>query len=541
YFFHSITRASSVGLVLEASREFPLPLAQRILSAPEFDADKTPEQTQVISRIEQWISEKKQSCVLLRADRGRGKSHCLGLLLKRLRDLGMLDIRVTAPSKAHAGRLMTVAGAHKDFIAPDQLILKKPAADLVIIDEAAMIPQSLLLQICDYYQTVIMATTTGGYEGTGHGFMLRFVERFTSNNLLQLSLEAPVRWCENDDLENWINLNLIMPATPDSGSGTGQSLQLEWLKPETNQASYETMTQVYRLLSSSHYRTRPGDLRMLMENPDLRLLVAHEGGVLIGALLLNLEGGFDPELCREVFFGRRRPRGHLLAQMLTAQAGIENFACFRGLRILRIAVAENSRRRGVATRMIQSAFDYAKERHFDYLGASFAMDPETLRFWHSNQFDPVHISFASGKSSGEHSLAVLKSVSTEVCPSLALMGARMEQQVAGWLTRFLVTLDDRQVVSLLRYLQPQVLLDRLEISEVEAFARGNKGFELCFSSLQKFVMREISRGNTDPDRLLIEKAVQNRDWNQVRNRVGSDGKKQLQTRLRQLVDELIKA
>ena len=47
------------------------------------------------------------------------------------------------------------------------------------------------------------------------------------------------------------------------------------------------LQQVYRLLNAAHYRTRPSDLRMLLENPDLLLIVARFEERVVGAVLLN--------------------------------------------------------------------------------------------------------------------------------------------------------------------------------------------------------------------------------------------------------------
>ena len=77
--------------------------------------------------------------------------------------------------------------------------------------------------------------------------------------------------------------------------------------------------------------------------------------------------------------------------------------------------------------------------------------------------------------------------------------------------------------------------------EIEAFANGNRGFELCFASLQKQVMQAIADSSGDVDALLIEKAVQNRDWELLERESGAEGRKQLQQRLRGLVDDLRKA
>jgi tRNA(Met) cytidine acetyltransferase len=544
YFFSAIEQSPLTGVVITPDfslADSPLPLlpSSKILQPTLISDGQTREQTQTLSDIEAWIHDRKRGAVLISADRGRGKSTCLGLLLQKLQLSGINQVLVTAASKQIADRILQHA-ATAEFLAPDKLLLTLPKAEIIVIDEAAMIPQSLLRQICRHYPLVIMATTTGGYEGTGQGFMLRFVNSLSQAELLHLELIKPVRWCDGDDLEAWINRTLMPGVVEPVSREMKKPCELEWLDPDDSGQS-QLLQQVYALLCSAHYRTRPSDLRMIMENPDLRIVIARYDGELIAAALLNLEGGFEKELCREIFMGRRRPRGHLLAQMLTAQAGIENFAGFRGLRVLRIAVVDACRRQGVGSQLIAAAFDLAQQKELDYLGASFALDPSNLGFWQQTGFSPAHVSFASGKSTGDNSLAVLKPVSNGLTGIVQTLQQRIDQQLATWLTQFLKTIDVADVTALLRFSNYRSEMNALEFGEVKAFARGNKGFELCFTSLQKFVMSRIAEDDFEPQAILVEKAVLNRDWSQLSRESGSEGRRQLQQRLRALVDALIKA
>jgi tRNA(Met) cytidine acetyltransferase len=319
-----------------------------------------------------------------------------------------------------------------------------------------------------------------------------------------------------------------------------ESCELLLLEDPGNPEHLPLLKQVYRLMNAAHYRSRPSDLRMLMENPDLVLIVARCGELVVGAALLNIEGGLDEALCEEVFLGRRRPRGHLLAQMLTAQAGIRNFAKFRGIRVQRIAVAESCRRQGLGTRLLERARTYGQQNSFAYLGASFALDPDTAGFWQQAQFTLVHVSYGLGKSSGEHSVAVLHPISQALESDMQQMQQRIQQQLPTWMTQFLQTMDAAQVTALLRYAGFHTSLNALEQSEINAFAYGNKGFELCFASLQKYVMQCIARSCDEPDALLIEKAIQNRNWKLLERESATEGRKQLQKRLRGQVEALSK-
>jgi tRNA(Met) cytidine acetyltransferase len=541
YFFAAIEASDDIGLrvtpeILPAAKA-KLP----VLEPTRFAQGATLQQADCMQRIEQWVQQDRPGVALIRAQRGRGKSSCLGMLVERLAQHSR--VLVCADSRRAAAALLQFA-PQAEFIAPDHLLLSNPVADLVVIDEAAMIPQSMLRQINRLYPRLVMATTTGGYEGTGQGFMLRFVAELDSQNLLQIELHDPVRWCSGDRLEGWLNRVLLQDRVGEiatHNSGDPGIWQLQVVEDPGASDFRERLWQVYRLLSTAHYRTRPSDLRMLMENPDLVLVVARCGERIVGAVLLNREGGLDPELGKEIFLGRRRPRGHLLAQMLTAQAGIAHFAEYRGLRVQRIAVCEDFRRRGLGTCLLEQALEIAAGSGLDYLGASFALDTQTIRFWQQAGFRLAHVSFGEGKSSGNQSLAILRPLNARVEADLGHLQHRIERQLPMWMTQFLQGLDAAQVAAILRFAGFTAALGELERSEIEAFAFGNKGFELCFVSLQKYLMQRVAESEGDFDSLLVEKGIQNRPWQRLLRENLGEGRKQLQKRLRGLVEAILKA
>jgi tRNA(Met) cytidine acetyltransferase len=540
YFFSALAADVETGILLTPDFEAEPVSTLPVLTPTLIEQGQTTEQGYCLQRIEQWLAGGQPGIALIKAERGRGKSTCLGLLLSHLQLTQR--ILVTANSKQTAAQLLRLV-PDAEFVAPDRLLQSYPTADLVIIDEAAMLPMSMLRQMHRLYPRLVMATTSGGYEGTGQGFMLRFVAQMEKTRLMQLNLKMPVRWCQGDRLEIWLNQCLMLNSkTSVDGAATADldNCELLLLEDPGDARHLPLLRQVYRLLNSAHYRSRPSDLRMLMENPDLVLIVARCKEEVVGAALLNIEGGLDEALCEEIFLGRRRPRGHLLAQMLTAQAGVRNFAKYRGIRVQRIAVAEACRRQGLGTRLLERAFTYGQQNTYAYLGASFALDPATVGFWQQAQFKLVHVSYGQGKSSGEHSIAVLRPFDAALDSDMLQMQQRIQQQLPTWMTQFLKSMDAAQVAALLRFADYHASLNEFEKSEINAFARGNKGFELCFASLQKYVMHCIARSGREPGVLLIEKAIQNRNWELLERESAAEGRKQLQQRLRGQVEALYK-
>jgi tRNA(Met) cytidine acetyltransferase len=561
YILNSIDMMPASGYSLRQGKGLPcvadLPQAQ----PTALISGKTSEQTAVLAGIDNWLLDRRQSIALIEADRGRGKSTCLGFIVRSLILDQQMSVIITAHSRQAAAILLHQANEHSnqalefDFIAPDRLIADAKQAQVLIIDEAAMLPYPMLRQLCGMYPRVIMATTTGGYEGTGQGFLLRFIARLPSHQLARFKLIAPVRWATGDCLEAWLDNTLFLKPVPLVSIDSPESISREpsaGEKRELASGSFSCrmvdratvvqdlvlLEKIYRLMASAHYRTRPSDLRMLMENPDLSIILAENNNAdLIGMVLLNREGGLPPALCEQVYLGKRRPKGHLLAQMITAQAGDRSFANYRGMRVQRIAVLENWRRCGVGSALIEAAIGCSREAQCDYIGASFGFDAESAAFWESCRFALVHIGFSAGKSSGNRSVAVLRSLNSPVDDNIERLQARIQKQLPVWLTQFLRQMDATSVVALLRYCRFVSTMASMEKDEVDAFIDGHKGFELCFASLQQFVMQSIAcaSGDSEIHPWLIEKVVQNRDWNRLSSCSTAKGRKPTQQKLRELV------
>lgn len=544
YFFERISADTIACIQIRQGDSFAELQLPPIATPTEFITGKSSDQIAVMKALENWLTLAEQKVALLSADRGRGKSTCLGFLVKHITESTGLSVCVTACSRQSADMLLAQCES-VSFIAPDSLIQNQTGADVLVIDEAAMLPFPMLDQLCRQFKRVVMATTTGGYEGTGQGFLLRFVARLPDQDLSWFTLHQPIRWADNDCLERWIDDTFLLKPHLAISTATIPGGEVDLSRVEVglleNHSHSVELKWLYRLMVSAHYRTRPSDFRALMENPDLVPFVAKYQSGLLGIALLNREGGFDPDLCQQVFLGRRRPKGHLLAQMLTAQAGLRDFATFRGLRVQRIAVTENHRRQGIGWRLIKAAENYAADNNFDYVGASFAFDSESAGFWQSCGFRLVHIGHGQGKSSGSHSVAVIKVLNPFLENNIYNLEEKMRSALALGFCQYLQRMNAADAVSLLRFSGFSTELTALENDEIEAFTKGHKGFELCFVTLQRAVMRAIA--DSPRDRFihpwLIEKVVQNRQWHDLSQQQDGVGRKSIQNKIRCLIGDLI--
>lgn len=375
---------------------------------------RAPEQQQTI--VHQLLTMRSGVAVLT-APRGRGKSALAGMLARQIpRAL------IAAPAKAATDVLSRFAQGHFHFMAPDAILAQPdlPAADWLIVDEAAAIPAPVLTQLVARFPRVLLTTTVQGYEGTGRGFILKFCAGL--EQVRYFTLDEPLRWSRQDPLEAWLNQALLFEdAAPASLSSPGAPRRLSadaWRRDPAQPAA------AYRLLASAHYRTSPLDLRRLMDAPGMTLWLSGEAPALQGALWLVEEGGLTPELAQAVWAGRRRPRGNLVAQSLAAHAGFVEAATLRSRRISRIAVAAEQRRQGVGQALVAAA---QRQQNVDFLSVSFGYTEALWAFWRACGFTLARIGTQREASSGCYAaMAIL---------ALTPAGAALQQRAAARLAR----------------------------------------------------------------------------------------------------------
>ena len=507
------------------------------------DGALTAGQQCLLERVSRWFEQTQSAAFVITANRGRGKSTLLGFIARAEAETGRRVI-VTAASRAQASVLLQRAGQHPavEFVAPDELIQRSQILDLLLIDEAAVLPLGMLEQLLGLARRTLLATTTGGYEGSGQGFLLRFLQRLGHVGYHQASLDQPVRWGQHDLLEQHLNHELMLGHAFESTRPPIDGLDFELCDKWQLRNDRQLLQSIYLLLVSAHYRTRPSDLRQLLEDTQQQVLIARAQDQVVGVLLLLHEGGLDVELCHEVFMGRRRPAGNLLAQMLTAQAGLANFACYQGGRIQRIAVGPKLRRQGIGRGLVDFARDLVGQQGLQYLGASFALDASSLSFWKATGFDLVHIGAAPGRASGRQSVAVLQSGVREIQRLIE----QQRNQVLSSLSLLFLTrcnqLDWRDARALLAVVDPGSPLTKTHLEQLQAFIHGHRGFDYSQLLLQHVLLvhhRRLDQLDQDTQRLLIDRILFNRPWPDNPGGLAGGGRKALTRRIRQAVGSLL--
>ncbi|MFO7858215.1 MAG: tRNA(Met) cytidine acetyltransferase TmcA domain-containing protein, partial [Ectothiorhodospiraceae bacterium] len=237
-------RGDPCAVVIEQDRPLPqvTPLPAASPTSPPADPDcLTVDQEQAVAAVERVITGHRRRPTVLTADRGRGKSAALGIAAARLMAARGIDVVVTGPHRGavaavlrhaaarlgvpvHRGRVQTANGATLRFLLPDEVRQASESPDLVLVDEAAALPATVLTALLERFSRIVFATTVHGYEGTGRGFTLRFrsVLDERTPRWREVVLREPVRWRSGDPVEAWLFdallLDAALPAVPETNS-----------------------------------------------------------------------------------------------------------------------------------------------------------------------------------------------------------------------------------------------------------------------------------------------------------------------------------
>ena len=423
---HAINTPHFIAFLQEKIRKYGFPVYQNTpltLALPTPPKDRSPhcQPTLEQARLLQQMAEAEEAILIVTAKRGRGKSALAGLFAKQQLAQNQ-PVILTAPNKSAVNIFNEFAGADITFMSPDELsqnLSEAPqqfANHWLFVDEAAMIPLDILFRLTKAFKRIVLTTTIHSYEGTGRGFLLKFMAK-TDRTLRHFELFTPLRWQADDKLEAFID-DLLLCDCED------RLLQLPYNEALAEQIQishceripHDQIESVYGLLTLAHYRTSPLDLRRLLDAPQQQFYLAQAHDALLGCVWAVPEGGMeDNTLIRQIRRGERRPRGNLVAQMLCFQAGWEEACALRSLRISRITVQPNWQQQGLGQRLIakMKQQQIKQQSAVDFLSVSFGYTPELLAFWQKCGFILVHFSESKEASSGCYSVVALCPLSEE--------------------------------------------------------------------------------------------------------------------------------
>lgn len=454
---------------------------------------------------------------VLTADRGRGKSAALGLALHRAQREGPIALIA-----AHADALrevVTFAGDAGDVRVLTPLELLRGTApsewDAVIVDEAAQIPVDLLRRLTESVPTraLIFATTTHGYEGTGRGFLLRFVEWLQAQGpVVRLELEEPIRWSPGDPVERAVFDALLLDAEAQEPPARLPDLRHRHLEAPELAADDGLLRAVFGLLVQAHYRTTPRDLHRLLDAPNLDVHASFAGDTVVAASLVAREGGLPPELCAALGRGAQRIVGHALPETFASHLGYPEAAAQTMARSVRIAVHPHARRAGVASALVAHVHGFYDVELF---GTLFGATAELVRFRRQLGYEVVRVSASASERSGLWSVAMVRPNSSGAAALMAQLRADLARDLPLQLE--LLRADrgaplQPELEAELRHGLPSAaaLPERLRDEIVTSYAFGPRTLESAATAVDAFV-RDCGVEGLDPSsRRLVESRLLHR-------------------------------
>lgn len=561
-------------VLVEQDQEIPNPPALSRCTMPPDTVHQEPyrtnDQYQAVEAIMRVAIGHRRRPLVLTSDRGRGKSSALGIASALLVKRGLRHIIVTAPRLAaveplfkHARRMLPGAVAKRgylrhaaaiiEFMAPDALSVSDRKADLVLVDEAAAMPSALLARLLRHHARIVFASTVHGYEGAGRGFAVRFhqvLDRITPG-WRSMRMETPIRWASDDPVERLVFAMLLLDASPIADQALtpvrAQDCVIGRVDRDKLTKDERTLSELFGLLVLAHYQTRPTDLQHLLDGSDIHVFAMRRGNDVVATALVTDEGGLEARLCREIYRGRRRVRGHLIPQTLAAHLGLEKAPGLRGLRVIRIAVHPVLQGRGFGTLMLKYIATHVHNR--DFVGSCFGATTDLLHFWKKSGFHTVRLGITRGATSGTHSAMVLKPLTKAGSDLYSGAKARFDAQLPYLLSDPLRELEPELAFVLLQEGTNERSTADLATSdwrEIVNFAFANRSYESGILPIGILVKAALSDPRTaqtlaPPDsHVLIAKVLQKKSWQETARLLKLSGRAAVIAALRTAVQRLVR-
>ena len=509
-------------------------------------------QAEAVIRIKRVATGHGRRPLVLSADRGRGKSAALGIACAELMQEKTLDIVVTAVSSqavltlfAHLterlGQLTRGPACyqHQDsrirFMPMDQLLEETPSLDLLVIDEAAALPVALLQSCVRRYNRLVFSTTVDGYEGNGRGFSLRFLAQLQTMmpQYQQWQLKYPIRYAADDPLEALSHHLLLLKQPPQETAIPASPPVFRQLHRDELVQDELLLQQCFGLLIQAHYQTSPDDLRLMLDHPLVRIVLAQADGKLLAVALIMEEGDFDTDWQQAIKKGRR-PAGHLMPRMMH-DAGFDSALAMSCCRVMRIAVQPALQRQGIGRRLID--FTY---KHFscDFVGAAFSAEAGIVRFWQACGMQVIHIGSHRESGTGQYACLVVRACSEQAQQLQKQMRQALAQDIACRLSLLNCHLQAPTVWAVLHDL-PLTVSTR-DANQVMAYASGQLGFEQVLPGLQRFLLACAAQG-VQPQHyeLLFDRILLNHHWQEAAQNYKLAGRKIIEKSIRQALMAVI--
>ena len=556
--FFSLVETFSQHVVVKQSNE-PIQFSSSELSSPKLSSAnsntaaekshhtfaydcKTQEQLTAVEAVIKVLKGKRNQPLVLTADRGRGKSSALAIacaqLIKHATKDNPLRLVITAPdidslaiffdqlvTSLPSGKLERTSFSAEfgsvEFMAIDQLLKQQITASLVLVDEAAAIPIYLLELLLPRYSRLVFASTIHGYEGAGRGFTLKFQQTLTEkfSQWRSLHIHEPIRWRVGDPLEQLVFdaclLNAELPeVSTDPQKITPSTLVFKTFTAHDLVGNESLFKQIFAVLVTAHYQTKPSDVQMLLDNKQVQLVCLLSETVIpqqvfAVALLIN-EGrtrdkGIETNEINAVKQSKRRLKNNFVPQSLLTQCGIEYAFDYHYMRVMRIAVHPQLQQQGIGSYFLKKIANFSRLQGADFLASSFGATKALLSFWLQNEFVLARIGFNKDKASGEQSALVLKALANAGNTALVDIKAEFYRTFDYLLVDEYKYLSGK-LVALIMHHYPTELLAALSARDkvnIDAFSQGHRQFSSCVFSLHLWLKQQLVEPTAVEDDTLV--------------------------------------
>ncbi|HIQ07098.1 MAG TPA: tRNA(Met) cytidine acetyltransferase, partial [Thiotrichaceae bacterium] len=357
-----------------------------------------------------------------------------------------------------------------------------------------------------------------------------------------------IRYADNDPLEQFLFSSLLLNTSPCWVSTEKKILlddcQVRVLSSADLIADEALLREVFGLLVLAHYQTRPKDLRHLLDGVGVQVLVVQWQNQVVATALVVREGGFDPILAKEIYYGRRRPQGHLVPQSLAVHAGIAEAPLLTTDRIMRIVVHPELQRQGLGGLLLAAI---AKQSQADTLSVSYGVSVGLLQFWQQQGYSVVRIGLTRDASSGRHTAIMLRAISSKGRVLLGVSRQRFKYYLPVLLAEPLRDLEPAIVEKIMPKQWDDTThsaLDNKDKQDLLSYTEGCRQYECCLLAVKKLYFDAEKKGALSQlekrtRQLLVAKIEQSLDWKFIVQQQGFQGKKQVISRFREGVGLLL--
>ncbi|KAF1625021.1 UNVERIFIED_CONTAM: RNA cytidine acetyltransferase, partial [Eudyptes robustus] len=293
--------------------------------------------------------------------------------------------------------------------------------------------------------------------------------------LHEMTLEESIRYKPGDKIEKWLFKFLCLDSMNTtykiSGSPPPEVCQLYHVNLDAlfsyHKAAELFLSKVMSIFVSAHYKNNPNDLQMLSDAPAQLLFVLMSPVSneitdipdILAVAQIVLEGEIPDQQIRSEQSKGRRAAGDLIPWTLCQYYLDYSFPKLAGARIIRLAVHSEVQGMGYGGRVVELLQDYfegnvvcvneksedefkirnikddlesdsdlkpptelppllrklteRRAEKLDYLGVSYGLNVQLLKFWKKGGFVPVYLRTTPSPVTGEYSCIMLKPLATE--------------------------------------------------------------------------------------------------------------------------------